>query len=376
MKKIIYIGYFDTPLYPCSNTSPAAVTMMDYVSEAILRSGLECRIISPAQGLCDKGAQEQTLSNGCRVLFLPSYKIISKYNLPKRIYIRRKRRTDMYRYFDHNIETGDTVLVYHSPVYMDILQRIKSKKQFRLILQVCEIYADVTGNRSQRIRELEWIEQADGYLFASNLLEQALNKQNKRFAICLGTYRAEKQASFQQFTNEKIHVVYAGTFDPRKGGASAAVGAAAYLPENYHLHILGFGSRTDEENLKRQINEVSKQSRATLSFDGLLKGGAYTRFLQKCQIGLSTQQPDAAFNTTSFPSKILSYMSNGLHVVSIKIDTIVQSAIGQQLTYYEEQTPEAIAQAILRVDTQSENPRRTIQSLDRQFVGALSNLFE
>ena len=49
------------------------------------------------------------------------------------------------------------------------------------------------------------------------------------------------------------------------------------------------------------------------------------KFIQKCQIGLCTQNIDAAFNTTSFPSKILSYMSNGLEVVGVNIAAIKNS---------------------------------------------------
>lgn len=140
--------------------------------------------------------------------------------------------------------------------------------------------------------------------------------------------------------------MYAGTFDPRKGGPTTTT-TTRWLPENYHVHILGFGSENDTKELCALIEETNEASAATVTYDGLLSGEDYIRFLQKCQIGLSTQNPDAAFNDTSFPSKILSYMANGLRVVTVRIPAIEGSAVGDDVIYYEEQTPEKIAQAIL-----------------------------
>ena len=37
-------------------------------------------------------------------------------------------------------------------------------------------------------------------------------------------------------------MLYAGTFDVNKGGADMAVMSGEYLSENFHLHIIGFGS--------------------------------------------------------------------------------------------------------------------------------------
>jgi hypothetical protein len=108
-----------------------------------------------------------------------------------------------------------------------------------------------------------------------------------------------------------------------------------------------------------------------------LTGEAYIEFIQSCDIGLSTQDPNAAFNATSFPSKILSYMANGLKVVSIRIPAIEQSAVGDMLFYYDEQTPEQIAKAILSVDMSAEyDSRKLILELSKKFQCDLEKLME
>ena len=46
---------------------------------------------------------------------------------------------------------------------------------------------------------------------------------------------------------EGMEGVYAGTYDPRKGGVLAAVAAGQYLDDKYHIHIIGFGDEQDEK---------------------------------------------------------------------------------------------------------------------------------
>ena len=203
-----------------------------------------------------------------------------------------------------------------------------------------------------------------------------INFSDKPYAITHGTYHVEPDRNFR-FDDNKIHVVYAGTLDPRKGGAASAAAAARYLPENYHVHILGFGSDEQIANMKSLIEDVNRISSADVSYDGVLSGEDYIRFLQACQIGLSTQNPDAAFNATSFPSKVLSYMANGLRVVSIRIDAVESSAVGDMITYYDDQSPEAIAKAIIGVDiSQPYDSRQRIVQLDEQFKRDLKRLIE
>jgi hypothetical protein len=129
--------------------------------------------------------------------------------------------------------------------------------------------------------------------------------------------------------------------------------------------------------LLKKIDEISKTTKATITYDGLLRGEDYIQFLQKCHIGLSTQNPDAEFNDTSFPSKILSYMANGLRVVSVRIKAIEISAIGNEVYYYDEQNPKDIAQAIMSIDfNEPYNSREIIKKLDAKFSKEIKDLLK
>jgi len=180
-----------------------------------------------------------------------------------------------------------------------------------------------------------------------------------------------------KFDDNRVHVVYAGTLDSRKGGAFVAAASAEFLDENYHVHIIGFGTREQTNHLESIVDRINKESEAIVSYDGLLMGEDYVRFLQKCHIGLSTQNPDGEYNNTSFPSKILSYLANGLRVVTIRIEAIERSVIGDKVYYYEEQDPREIASVISRIDlNQTYDSRQVINGLDAEFSDRLMKLLD
>lgn len=279
-------------------------------------------------------------------------------------------------YLIGNTSKNDIVFAYHSVYLIKLLYILKLFTKCKLILEMEEIYGDVSGREDWRKKELRFARIADAYIFPTQLLDELVNKDKKPSVIIHGTYEEEK-GRYEKFDDGKIHVVYAGTLDPRKGGAVAAVAAAAELPENYHVHILGIGSDEQKRDIAKQIEKASCVGRAKVTYDGSLSGEAYVCFLQACDIGLSTQNPDAQFNETSFPSKILSYMANGLRVISVQIEAVEKSAVGDMITYYREQTPEAIAKAILSVDfSVPYDSRARIRELNKKFQNNLEKLME
>lgn len=372
-----YIGYFDLQDSKVKRYYiTSASNKMDYVAQAIRAKTGDVEIISMSSVIEPKFRfypnEVNTVSNGI-TLRLPSSWGGSNIVL-------RKIRTlwnlaYMFFYLLFSVKKNETILVYHSLGYLDVILWVKKLKKFKLILEANEIYTDVSA-LSPRLKRLEYkmFDIADGYLFATELLNDKLNIRNKPHCYNHGTYKVESQI-VEKFDDGKIHVVYAGTFDPRKGGAAAAAAAAEFLPENYHVHICGFGSTKETNDIIEIVRQTAQRAKASISFEGLLKGREYIELIQQCHIGLSTQDPNAAFNATSFPSKILSYMSNGLTVVSIRIEAIEKSAVGRHISYYEEQTPEEIAKAIVNSDISNDN-RIFIKMLDLKFQNEIKNLIE
>lgn len=374
MSKVRYIGYYDTAdnRHQNRNFVLAASNKMTYVCSALNQAGWDVEIIS-ASGTKNRkrcSGKKVPLSERTQLVLLPSFGTGRKL---KRIAKILFEQAGLICYLLRNIRREDQVIVYHSLGYVRLIYMLKRLIGFRLILEVEEIYADVTGDERARKRELRLFKTADAYLFPTELLNEKINTEEKPSVIIYGTYLVEEDRNCS-FEDGKIHLLYAGTFDPRKGGATAAA-AAGELPDKYHVHILGFGSEADTKSIRGQIEDVAKTAQADVSYDGLLSGEDYVRFVQSCDVGLSTQMPDAAFNETSFPSKVLSYLANGLRVVSIRIKALERSAISDLLYYYDENTPTAIAETVQKIDfSQPYDSRAVICKLDKEFVEKIGAL--
>ena len=376
MKKIFYISYYTQPSDSEKRDAVlSAVNKMDYICESLEKNGCEVEIVSASPTLGKKFGKARikkiTDRTTLKLFFsLPNVnKIVSLAN-------RLCMKTQMLFYMLKNTKRDSTVIVYHSLGYMSLVKMLKKIKGFKLIIEAEEIYGDVIGNPKIVKKEYTFFKIADSFIFPTELLSESVNTEKKPEAIIYGTYHIAKEMP-KLFTDGKIHCVYAGTLDPRKGGAAAAAAAALFLNGDYHIHILGFGNEKEKKEMLGIIDDISKKTEAKITYDGLLSGDEFTSFIQSCDIGFSTQDPSAAFNSTSFPSKILTYMVNGLRVVSIRIPAIEKSAVGKFMYYYDEQTPENIANAVKSIDlADGYDSRKELERIDREFVENIVSLTE
>lgn len=377
---VYYLGYYDTlqNKEQWRGVAPTAANKMSYILSSLERAGYNVEIISPAATMKNKFYKGKTTQIGTH----SRLKLFSTWPYKPRIsrYLGRIHiRLQMYFYFLRNIKQEDTVIVYHSLSIMRAVRLLKKMCKFRLIIEAEEIYGDIKNNIRISDKELKYFQIADGYLFPAKQLEQKANLDHKPYVLIHGNYKAEpdKSGVFKKPEwQDKIHCVYAGTLDPRKGGALLAAKSALYLPENYYIHILGAGDKDRVNLIRSQIDEIVSQGSCGVSYDGCLRGDSFVQFLQRCQIGLSTQTPDGNYNNTSFPSKILTYMSNDLPVVTVRIPVVEDSAVHKYMHYYDDPTPLSIAEAIQNAvhSEKNHNGKEALAELDRQCVNALSEL--
>lgn len=368
---IYYLGYFPGPAKKRQSIL-AATNKMEYIYKSLLKCGKDVELVSCSVSFDKTGEAGCEKQLGERLKFR-QFRTLGRKNKVINVLDRFLMKWQLFWYFMFHSRKTDIVIAYHSPLYCKVLAWLKRIKKWKLILEVEEIYGDVSGNARLKKRELQICKLADAFIFPTQLLSDAVNFRQKPYILIHGTYQVEPDRGIR-FQDGKIHVVYAGTFDPRKGGAIAAA-AGEFLPENYHIHIIGFGSEKDKKYLLDKIEEVSKKSKCTVTYDGLKSGEEYIRFIQSCDIGLSTQNPNAAFNETSFPSKVLSYLANGLRVVSIRIKALEQSAVNDLLFYYDENSPQAIAEAVKRINPETVyDSRKRIADLSENFVREIEAL--
>lgn len=378
MKPIKYICFYDSKDNQGQNraTSLAAENKVKYLSKTLVKLGKTVQIVNPAWTYQKKccPAKCYCAEEGIFVKLFFSFGW-GKCKIAKGASV-IFQLLQMFFFLLFDIKKNETVIVYHSLYYSPIFNFLKKIKRFRLILETEEIYTDVKAYPAFFIKsEYKLFQNADGFLFANHLLSEKINSQNKPYLVFNGTY-TPKEILSEKFSDGKIHLVYSGIIDSHKGGAGIAVDAAEFLNDSYHLHILGFGNQPDIENLKEKIQEVSQKTACLITYEGVLYGEEFQAFLQRCHIGLSTQNPDKKYNDTSFPSKVLVYLTNGLRVVSASIPVVLGSTVGELVDYYQENSPGEIARVISKVfSSEKRSPKEQLLEIDRKFTQELDRLF-
>lgn len=374
MTRIKYFSY-----YGCQDpgrrryNSPAADTKIDYIIEVLNRIGYDVDLISPASastanfqtGFVEHRKRNSfryfsSLRKGGRLLRAVNYRFIN---------------LQFFLWCLFNIKHGEQILVYHSLGYDSLFIKLKKLKSIRIIGEIEEIYQDVAKQKpSQERNEYSFIDICDKYIFSNTILNERLNKEHKPYLVCHGIYKINEHEHVA-LNDGKIHALYSGTYDPNKGGAIASVKSAQFLDARYHIHITGFG-RLEFENLVRaEVERVRPLTKCQVTFHGYLDDAKFMDLMQHCSIGLCTQDPTTQLNLTSFPSKILNYMANGLVVVSGRNRVIEESAVGDMITYYDVQNPECIARSIMEIrDYRYDLEFERLRSLDNKFEKELKGI--
>ncbi len=268
-----YIVHYDANKNEGRNYALSAVNKVNYIIHSLNALGHSVTVVS-ASLISNRGyikGSKNVINDKTVLRKLPAFKWG---NIFQKIIASLWSNIGLFSYLAFKIKKNETVLAYHSLSIMKVISLVKKIRKFELILEVEEVYSDVMGGSDKKRRnELKFFECADKYIFPTEMLNNAVNKANKPYVIIHGTYEVEKDRCVS-FNDDKIHAVYAGTFDPRKGGAIAAA-AASYLSENYHIHILGFGTDSDTDNIKDVIKKTNEKYRATVTYDGLIPDVAY-----------------------------------------------------------------------------------------------------
>lgn len=373
--EIKYVGFYNLPDFQVNRvSSPAAVSKMNYISEAITKAGYNVHLVSPSwisdnnNGKVFYKQHTRLVGDKIRITFCPSF-------ITRNMWFRNLKigltLVWLFLWLLKNTKKHEKILVYHVPWLSIPIRWAKKIKRFKLILEIEEIYGDVSVIHPYfHVLEKKLIQNADAYLFSTDLLADKIGS-NKPFVVIYGAYKTYSQLATPP-NDGKIHLLYAGIIDTHKAGAFNAVEAAKYLPENFVLHIIGFGKT---ELLKRKIAEANALNGCQIFYDGKLSGEDYIKYCQKCHIGLSTQNMEGIYLESSFPSKILSYLGMGLNVVSGPIECVQKSKIGEIVNYYSNSLPLSICESIRKTEIKPTHSNSTLlKNLEEDFIRSIEAL--
>lgn len=374
-----FVNFYDISKYDFERRvfAPSLVTVIDYLTLVCNQCGENAEIISAAETRNESGFypfRSEEIREGVTLTQASS----RGYRNPLlRELGKIRNRLWLTWYLIRHCETNETVFFGDSPVLYEPLLLFRVWAKFRnisILYFATEIFQEVVQLPPLK-QKMEWylFEKAEKLLVSTELLNQKINPTRRPYAVLNGSYQVVPDYG-EQFEDDLIHLVYAGVINSTKGSGQA-VGIAEYLPGNYKIHILGYGKEEDVQQLKESIEQSNRQNACQVVYEGILSGVSYSRFLQKCHLGLCPQNLDEAYNDSSFPSKILSYLSNGLRVLSVDLRAIRTSQVGDLLYFSTSDQPKDLAEAVQAIDwSQPYDSRHYIQQMHQEFAEAFRKL--
>lgn len=376
-RKIIkYVGFYDvTNSISDRVCNLAATNKMNYIADTLIEAGYEVQHISPSW-MGDQTKVSFEMQNTLRigkyksVTYCPSWRTSNKVTRNIKIIV---ALTWLFLYLLFNTSKDEKIIAYHVQWISIPIRMAKFFKRFELVLEVEEVYQDVMMFKDYFVRwENALLKKADSYLYSTDLLKKKLASP-KPSVVVYGEYKNYEKISLP-ISDNRIHLIYAGIIDEHKKGAFNALEASRFLSEKYVLHIVGFGEVEKLTNLIKKYNQTNK---CKVQYDGLKSGKEYIEYCQSCHIGLSTQTMSGKYLESSFPSKILSYLSLGLRVVSGEIRCVTESQLSDVITFYKDDDPESIAKAIQDIDiSKFFDSSEVIKKLHIEFLRSLKRLME
>jgi hypothetical protein len=304
--KIAYIGFSKTGIAPHTGATPAGIALSDFtysiISEQLRADYINCQDLLP----------NSKSDPGNLTFYLRTHPILNCIDAIKFLI-----------YFKF-LKNYNKTIVYHSLLFAPFLVILKLFGG-NYILQVNEIF-HLSGTHSSRIHKI--VEQlifrlASGYIISTELIinELPLTKRpldNKKIICVIPGPIAIPNVRKVDLKAERINLrlVYAGIIDKKKnGGAFIAIELAHLLDDSrFSIDVYGFGTVEDIALFKYESNNTRCKTKVT--FLGNLAPTELKQRLGEYDIGLATQYIGTSFSSTSFPSKILTYLGSGLHVMA------------------------------------------------------------
>ena len=375
--KIHYIGpyYEESQKHRNLHIQLSGLAKMDYVLSALRRTGFEINVFSPAptqnKFLCHYPSVSVTLDSLTKIRYADTIggpSIIIK--LVSRIWSYAQLL-----YFLLRIKSNEKILLYHSNQYRYLINLILKIKKINLFIQVEEIYNVIQRKSIKEQRsEIKYLKCADGYIFVNDIIASHVNLNKKPHIVCYGDYRIKPRKS--KLNNGHINVVFSGLIGDEKSAVYLSLNAANLLPDNYQLHITGYGSALHIKQMINRISLINRQmKREMVIYHGCLNNTDNADLISTFDIGLATSDCNSFESLFMFPSKISVYLGAGISVLASPLGCIKESRLSPIITLSKDNTPSAIADGIVSIIVNKTDINSVLNRLNEEFVNDLIKLF-
>jgi hypothetical protein len=205
----------------------------------------------------------------------------------------------------------DKLIIYHSKgfyYYFPVLIFFRNK----IVIQVNEIYSNVLGNKLSIFLERMYINCFKKLIVSNIHLKE--NWFSGKKVLVRGGYFRQPFISLVE-TKRLKNYIYVGSIDNYKmGNLNILLDLVNFIPTNINLYLCLIISDEDFVKVKNAIG----------------------KYYSICKYGLVLQDSNKPFNLTSFPSKVFSYLNNGLIPVAQKNQSFLKSEINNLFGYIDD----------------------------------------
>lgn len=371
-KLIKYVAFYDeTAVNSDRYRSIAACKKIEYILDVCHRKNIQVNLVSTSWKVRGDSVkfvpiEYRKVSSSLLIKFLPS--IFFPFRCGQAI---AGFLSQFFLFYElmFNTSRNDIVMAYHSTSYSVPLLLSRFVIGYKLVLEVEEIYTLVWGgSRFAKFLERYCLEQADSYIFATKKLSDLVRLGSAQSILLHGDYRRSAHNSLKDSKGE-ISLIYAGSIEKVRCGAFISLDVIAHLPINFRLSIIGTGLDEDLDELRLKILNInSSLNRQACLYCGVKSGYELDQFVSGHHIGLNPQV-GGAYMDSAFPSKIISYLSCGLSVVSSPIQSVIDSDVSGHVIFSSDDTPLSLSKAVLSATSSlaSSGIGDFIENLDDKF---------
>lgn len=369
---VIYFGlYGNNGSKLKRNANIAASNKMSYIISLIERKN-KLTVVSCASATLEKNETSRGMKNdNTKYVYCPI-----NFHIPK---IRNRLNSfvaQIWSFFYLLLCTNEknVVIVYHNLSYMNLIAAVHRLRRFRFILEVEEIYSQ-SWKQFERYKdkEINYINSADSYIFASNNTARFLEVSSENSTTIHGSYYDYINECDRNALPRKL--IYVGSIDTTKNGAFNAVECMKYLPLDYTLTIAGYGNEKAINLLLSMIKEINTYSKCErVKYLGKIEGDDLIQLLHSNDIALNAQKM-GDYMENAFPSKVLTFLSCGLTVVSSPIKSIQESSLAPYISFAKSDLAADISNCIIATQRVNLLELKTkLISLDEEAEESLNRL--
>lgn len=281
-------------------------------------------------------------------------------------------------YLLKEVKKNEQLILYHTQSYLDTIIFAQKFKKIKIILELEEFYYKFgLCSKSMEDKEKNIIKRADKYILSNkNQMHEIADIAKRPNCIVHGNYNVYDM-EFKSNKSGRIVIIFAGGIDRIRNSAHNALQIVKYLNKNYILKIIGYGSDLDIQLLCQEISIINEElGYEACEFCGTKTGLELQDFYKHADIALNIQNVHDYYMDYAFPSKIIAYLSYGLHVISTSIKTLETSSVAPFILFTKTIDPKDVANTIKKVDANGKNvcAINYIKRLDVNFKNDLSKM--